>query len=139
MKKLFLLFMICVSTFVNAQEKETENFKKTDEVLSEIVKKALLVAEKTGNFVIQQSPLILQEFYAWHLYSSIFYVLICLVISFLIFKLSKAISKSTEDDFEFYATNIFQIIPAVLFVFQVKNIFFILVAPKLYLIEYFIK
>ena len=157
MKKLFLLFMICVSTFVNAQEKQTDNFKKTDEILSEVVKKALLVAEKTGNFVIEQSPLILQEFYNWHICSSIFWIILSLISIVFAFNFSKIFGKKVDKDYEkkwgqtiirgYVTDEFFTFIGMAIslvfgFVFLFSNIYkliFILVAPKLYLIEYFIK
>ena len=67
--------VLVFSLSTNAQDStKVDNFKKTDEVLSKVVEKALNVAEKTGDFVIEQAPLLLQEFYAWHIYSSIFFV-----------------------------------------------------------------
>ena len=161
--------MICVSTFVNAQEKETDNFKKTDEVLSEVVKKALLVAEKTGNFVIEQSPLILQEFYVWHICKSIFMVLLWIALFFLIQKSTSLLcyesldlipeklqayyykkrdgkfyySSYRDGDSESYGFSIgIKIASYSVFIgvaISLYNLVFILVAPKLYLIEYFIK
>ena len=62
--------MMGFSLFAKAQEKQVDSFKKTDEVLLEIVKKALTVAEKTGDFITGQAPLLLQEFYRWHIAKS---------------------------------------------------------------------
>ena len=47
-----------------------------ENTLNEILKKALEVAEKTGEFAIEQAPLLLQEFYMWHITESI---ILCLV------------------------------------------------------------
>jgi hypothetical protein len=146
MKKLFLLFMICVSTFVNAQEKETDNFKKTDEVLSEVVKKALLVAEKTGTFVIEQSPLILQEFYNWHICESILGISLWFLISIVLIIIAFKIKNKEYFDFSDIDDFMPILIICIFLVFSigflcsyVYDLVFILVAPKLYLIEYFIK
>ena len=149
--------MICVSAFANAQEKETDNFKKTDEVLSEVVKKAILVAEKTGNFVIEQSPIILQEFYNWHICSSIFWIILSLISIVFAFNFNTIFGKKVDKDYiksygeiiirGYVANDFFTFIGMAIslvfgFVFLFSNIYeliFILVAPKLYLIEYFIK
>jgi len=37
-----------------------------EELLKPIIEKALKVAEQSGEFIIEQSPLLLQEFYKWH-------------------------------------------------------------------------
>ncbi len=152
--------MICVSTFVNAQEKETDNFKKTDQVLSEVVKKALLVAEKTGNFVIEQSPLILQEFYNWHICSKLFFILFSILIFLMgryiptIWLTKESTNKynikffgkfnNTTDSWDSFSASwlifsITTISSTVMLGINIYNLVFILVAPKLYLIEYFIK
>ena len=145
MKKLFLLFMICVSTLINAQEKETDNFKKTDEFLSEVVKKALLVAEKTGNFVIEQSPLILQEFYNWNIAKFSLGIFLCLV-GFILSVIWFVKFNKHEDLMDEFGCLIGLIFSSVIGLFSIiylciniYNLVFILVAPKLYLIEYFIK
>ena len=130
---------------------------KTDELLSEVVKKAIDVAEKTGNFVIEQTPLVLQEFYRWHIASDIIGIVICI----LLFTLSIVIpriwldkEKGTYSDcwffgkygdsdgwgggawFAFAICNVFSIF----FLFRcIYDLVFIVIAPKLYLIEYFIK
>jgi len=87
MKKLILLIVLAFSLNINAQVKDStkvDSFQKTDEVLSKVVEKALIVAEKTGNFVIEQTPLLLQEFYKWHITESILGILLGLIISYYI-------------------------------------------------------
>ena len=137
--------MICVSSFVNAQEKETDNFKKIDEVLFEVVKKALLVAEKTGNFVIEQSPLILQEFYNWNIAKFSLGIFLCLVgfiLSLICFvKFNK--HEDLMDEFHYllklFVSVVIGLLSIIYLCINIYNLVFILVAPKLYLIEYFIK
>lgn len=105
--------------------------------LSELLKKAIEVAEKTGEFAIEQAPLLLQEFYYWHTCKAILGVVFCLTIMFLIHFTIRYIVK-LEDAKEIYIFEISQAIPiAGLFVY-IYRLVFIIVAPKLYLIEYFI-
>ncbi|MEI2422352.1 hypothetical protein V6O07_18880, partial [Arthrospira platensis SPKY2] len=71
---------------------ETQN--KTENALNELVKRALEVAEKTGEFVIEQAPHLSREFYAWHTYSSIFWMVVSLVVVFLLYsKVQKSLHK----------------------------------------------
>lgn len=170
MKKLLTLFILAFSLSTNAQDStKVDNFQKTDEVLAEVVKKALLVAEKTGEFVIEQTPLLLQEFYQWHICKAIFMALSCFGIFFLIQRLSNLLSFSDEKmipeenrksylkkrDGRFYYSPyrdgnseayVFSIVIKIVSYFTfigvavfLYDLVFILVAPKLYLIEYFIK
>jgi hypothetical protein len=135
MKKVILLIVLAFSLSINAQVK---NLLKTDEVLSKAVEKGIGFAEKTGNFVIEQAPDLLKEFYAWQLYSNISIVVLMLIISYVIYFVSKKVVKFMEDDF-MYILNLFQILPVVFLLFSVYRIIFITVAPKLYLIEHFVK
>lgn len=172
MKKLVLLFILAFSLGINAQVKDStkvDNFQKTDEVLAEVVKKALTVAEKTGDFVIEQAPLLLQEFYQWHICKAIFMALLWFGIFFLIQRLSNLLSFSDEkmipeenrksyfkkrDGRFYYSSYINGDSEAYAFSIGIKiasystfigvavflyDLVFILVAPKFYLIEYFIK
>ena len=164
MKKLLLLFILAFSLGINAQVKDStkvDNFQKTDEVLSEVVKKALTVAEKTGDFVIEQAPLLLQEFYNWHITVSILGILLGICI-FLLGRYipniwiinnesqgnysSKYFSKYTKNDswengiipaWIIFFTGLLTSI--VIISINLYNLLFLLIAPKLYLIEYFIK
>ena len=53
---------------------------KLEEQLSKVVEKSIGLAEKTGEFVIEQAPQLLQEFYNWHIAESIIYLLLGLFI-----------------------------------------------------------
>ena len=155
MKKVILLFVLAFSLSINAQEKSGDNFKKTDEVLSEIVKKALNVAEKTGKFVIEQAPMLLQEFYAWHIWSNIFFILLgisCIICGRRLpyswlskeesnwdYKYFKKYGDEKEVIIAWASYGIGLLIGIVMLIVNVYNLVYILVAPKLYLIDYFIK
>ena len=128
---------------------------KTEELLAEFIKKAIAVAEKTGDFVINQAPLLLQEFYAWHIWSDVFFIVfgICLI---LVSRYLPYLWLSKEREFS-YENKYFsrygeEILVPSWFVFiigsfigicmlltNLYDLIYILVAPKLYVIEYFIK
>ena len=154
MKKIILFIVLAFSLSINAQENSKDNFQKTDEVLSQVVKKALSVAEKTGDFVIEQAPLLLQEFYAWHIWSDIFFILLAFSFIFFGFKLpylwlSKEKSHWDYTYFKRYGDEgavsawvcfaIGNSIGVIMLIVNVYDLVYILVAPKLYLIDYFIK
>ena len=143
--------------------------KELEEQLAEIVKKAVEVAEKTGEFAIEQAPLLLQEFYMWHIVQA----LLCIGIGIIILFISKSIRDligrksiftyvkdkgySCEREVsaekigeKYYHSNEYYIISIVIkyialgifttiFFIHLYTILFIIIAPKLYLIEYFIK
>ena len=151
MKKLFLTLVLSISLFANAQKDSTkvDSFQKTDKVLSEVVKKALLVAEKTGNFAIEQAPLLLQEFYAWHITKCVLTLIMWIVFFIICYVGLRKIKKYGKDedlymsDAECFLPTVFCYLGALVslgFLFaSIYDLVFILVAPKLYLIECFIK
>lgn len=142
--------VLAFSLSTNAQDStKVDNFQKTDEVLAQAVKKALLVAEKTGEFAIEQAPLLLKEFYAWHITKESLGVLLSLVLLIIVYRLYIKLKKYKEEesldlaDAEYffplcgiYCSSLFFTITLI---FGIYDLVFILVAPKLYLIEYFIK
>ena len=152
MKKALLILALSISFLGNATETystKVDNFKKTDEVLSKVVEKALTVAEKTGEFAIEQAPLLLQEFYAWHIASSCLGVALFVFIISLLFyslrRLNKWGDKENLDlsDAEYFFPKMLSwtgvLISFVFLCINIYNLAFICFAPKLYLIEYFIK
>jgi hypothetical protein len=143
---------------------------KLENQLSELIKKAIEVAEKTGEFAIEQAPLLLQEFYMWHIVRALMFICVGVVVYF-IFRLISNLFGSKEpfkwirdegysfekeedsvlikgryykkgsDDyiaaivFNYLGLSIFTVI----FFKSLYKILFINIAPKLYLIEYFVK
>lgn len=159
MKKFLLLTILSIFmgiTTVNAQEQESSKFTKTDEILAKSMEKAINLAEKTGEFVIDQAPDILKEFYLWNIFSNIFWIVI-LILFIIIFRylpylwLSK--EKSDYNDTKYFnrwgyiddvlpgfiAFGVVTLLSTLFIIINLYNLLFILIAPKLYLIDYFIK
>lgn len=146
MKKILIVLSMCIlSLTVNAQN----DFKEADKALSEIVKKALSVAEKTGDFVIEQAPALLQEFYRWHIAKSILTIFISsflIVILLLLIKNRRKHIKTGYTDMgdpDIFFPIAFCVIGISVSAFWlIENIYdliYITLAPKLYLIDYFLK
>ena len=117
---------------------------KLEEQLSVILEKSLSIAEKSGEFIIEQAPLLLQEFYQWHTVSHIMGSLLFLLtlIPFIIFY--KKADWIGFDGNEFHETLSFifggiSVLTILISVIHIYRLVFITVAPKLYLIEYFVK
>lgn len=137
--------------------------------LAELIKKGIEVAEKTGEFAIEQAPLLLQEFYTWHIAKSVLLVLTFIIAKILVGRLGNLFSYADENqlpkgkenhyylkrdgkyyyssysdgDSEQYGISITaKILSYGFFIgvaIHIYRIAFIVLAPKLYLIEYFIK
>jgi len=129
---------------------------KLEEQLGIILEKALNVAEKTGEFVMEQAPQLLQEFYMWHTLR--FSLGILLAVIFLLLSRftchlgsEKYDGKGLDYDeillFGRKGHFVMMIIPFVIFSVagvaflftNIYNIVYISVAPRLFLIEFFIK
>ena len=122
--------------------------------LAELVKKGIEVAEKTGDFVIDQAPQLLQEFYRWHIAENIFFMLLAIVILLCGRYLPYLwLSKFSEyDDVKFFKKSgdeggmfayIFLISCGITFLIMfssaIYDLTYLILAPKLYLIDYFIR
>lgn len=122
--------------------------------LGELVKKTLELAQRTGQFVIDQAPDLLREFYRWQVFSAVFWVLVAVAI-FLTVRYSpnlylskKKTGHFMEDEFfgrygksGFVSWVIFilgSIASFFILVFNLYNLLFLLIAPKMYLIDYFL-
>ena len=117
----------------------------------QIVKKAIEVAEKTGNFVIEQTPLLIQEFFRWHIAQNIFGLVLGLFIILLgvffplVFTDKKDIGdkylwRYCYDNTGHYITLVLSVIFGCIFILGCGyELIFIMTAPKIYLIEYFAK
>ena len=172
MKKLLVLLTFVFSLNINAQVTDStrvDNFQQTDQVLAEIVQKGIKLAEKTGEFAIEQAPLLLQEFYKWNITKCILFIVIGLLLfigSIYISNLYGSKTKFTYIEFEgysyqkekeatlikgryyksydnFISHNIIRFIGILIFLIllfvQIYKLLFIILAPKLFLINYFIQ
>ena len=116
--------------------------EKLEEQLLIVLQKAIEVAEQTGEFAIEQAPLLLQEFYRWHIISNLFMVILFILLGILSFKNGNRVSKKQGDYVDTpipFFSHFIAFISMIVVLVSIYNIIFILVAPKLYLIEYFIK
>lgn len=120
--------------------------RKTDEQLAEILKKGLEAAEKKGNFVVEQAPDLIQQLIVW---KTCEYILLILISVGLILSIKKWYNSAIKrygdfDDFidsvEFVGFSIYSIIVIPIFGIALFHSFFnlvqILLAPKIWLIEY---
>ena len=138
--------------------------------LAELIKKAIEVAEKTGEFAIEQAPLLFQEFYMWHIAKAFMFICVGIAVWIILRFISnlfgskesfkwirnKGYSFEEEEDSvliqgkyyrkgsdNYIGAMIFKyaglIIFSIIFFANLYKILFITIAPKLYLIEYFIR
>ena len=120
--------------------------KETDQQLAEILKKGLEAAEKTGNFVVEQAPDLIQQLIVWKTCEYIFLILISIAFLFSIYKWCKSAMKrygdlnNFIDEPEFLMFSIYSIVVILIFGIALFKSFFnllqVLLAPKIWLIEY---
>jgi len=111
---------------------------KLEETLATILEKALNLAEQTGDFAIDQAPDLLKQFFVWHTWEHILGIVLCLIIALAVHIPIRWFVKEEEDE-SIYLFELINIIPLVFLCINIYNLVFITVAPKLYLIDYFIK
>ena len=116
--------------------------ERLEQTLSKVIEKSLELAEKTGDFVIDQAPDLLQQFYAWHTSIAIIYgTLGALLIIYAIFatpRFCRLKLEGAEALLIVFAGVTPGIAGIIIFLVNLHNLIYISVAPKLYLIEYFI-
>lgn len=122
--------------------------------LAEVVKKSLEAAETTGQFVLDQAPDLINQFIMWRTAAHSFVIFVLLsVVVLLVFAFQK-IGKSTDDGWStkilgkyhdndlvgIYGTLILfsSIICFTISMTELFQLLKIIVAPKIYIIEYFI-
>jgi hypothetical protein len=144
-----------------------QGLQQTDEILSTILSKSLTVATATGEFVMEQAPDLLRQFYIWHLAESLISISIGLLIIVCCYYLplfwGEAVSEHDATrsvhsqrfdhtrkkrgmyytlDGEIFANLTFGaglVVFSIIFFANLHTVLFIILAPKLYLIEYFVK
>lgn len=155
MKKVLVALLLMGMSFVSYSKDKEEEPSKLDEVLSSAVQKGVELAEKTGHFVIEQAPDLLQQFYKWHIAESIFWI----VFSIMLFFLGRYLPYLwlSKEEKSYYSERFFgrygdegiigaymmfiisTVVSFLVLLTNAYNLVFLLAAPKLYLIEYFIR
>lgn len=117
--------------------------------LANAVEKAMQLAETTGQFVIDQAPDLIQQFYMWHITSSVFFIVLGATVMAGWYFLGHKKLYDSEDEEEFLNRDsavpltvgwvVFTFGGLSMIIVNVYNLLFILVAPKIYIIEHFIK
>ena len=123
---------------------------ETDKQIAEILKKGLEVAEKSGNFVIEQAPDLVKQLITYKTVETSIYVLIEITLMYLIFRYFKYLYKKKNEgsDFIFYdefqitvmlITSLMGIFLFFAFIGDVSILIQLIFAPKIYLLEYIAK
>lgn len=108
--------------------------------LVEALEKAIAAAEKSGEFVLDYAPEIVQEFYRWEILSSTLWLLFLLSFYGLIY----AVYRITPEGWSGYADRkydfamaavIYSLFAIPVMCINISNLLHILVAPKLYLLK----
>jgi len=132
-----------------------QNTNGLNESLQKVVEKALKVAETTGQFVIEQAPDLINQFLQWHLFRNIIGILIAISI-FLMGRylpylwLQKEYDKYDADQrffnrfgddgaiIGYVLFTVMTLFSFLMLYVKIMNIIKITVAPKIFIIEYFI-
>jgi len=112
-----------------------ENLEKQ---VAAILEKGMALAEQTGEFVIEQGGDLLKEFYMWHTASYVLGIILCVIFSIALHLFIRFFARRDDDDFVYIFESV-QIVPLMFLGTNIYNLVYISIAPKLYLIEYFIK
>ena len=123
---------------------------ETDKQIAEILKKGLEVAEKSGNFVIEQAPDLVKQLITYKTVETSIYVLIEITLMYLIFRYFKYLYKKNNEETGFISDNEFNIAGMIITSLMGISLFFVFIddvsilvqlifAPKIYLLEYIAK
>lgn len=123
---------------------------ETDKQIAEILKKGLEVAEKSGNFVIEQAPDLVKQLITYKTVETSICVLIEITLMYLIFRYFKYLYKKNNEDSDFIPENAFHGVGMIItlligiflffvFINDISNLIQLIFAPKIYLLEYIAK
>ena len=123
---------------------------ETDKQIAEILKKGLEVAEKSGNFVIEQAPDLVKQLITYKTVETSISVLIEITLMYLIFRYFKYLYKKNNEDSDFISDNGFHIGGILIlsgvaifmffvFINDISKLIQLIFAPKIYLLEYIAK
>ena len=116
----------------------------SEELLRPLVEKAIEGIEKGVDFTIEQAPLLVQEFYNWHIAESVFYLVLSVILlsmPYFMYRLAKRCEVFREEGI---ALPIIVSVSGIMlggcmFLESLLDLIKLIVAPRLYLIEYFFK
>ena len=98
--------------------------------------------KETGDFVIEQSPLVIQEFLSWYFYSHLFFLIVSVVFGLIFISIAFYALKgpiiNDNDDVDIIATIavcIFSIISILSILYNSYNLIKVTVAPRLVILE----
>lgn len=122
--------------------------------LGELVKKTLELAQRTGQFVIDQAPDLVREFYRWQVFSAVFWIAVSVMIFLLVrytpnlyLRKGKTGHFMEEEFFGKYGEAaigswiifiVGSIASFIILIASMYDLLFLLIAPKMYLIDYFL-
>lgn len=147
-----------VQTANNAVQSTANFADNMDDALVKILNGAMNLAQQTGEFVVEQGGDILKQFFMWKIAENVFYVvlgLLLLFIPYFIFKKLGCDNKADTGD-SYYAVKVLGkyysqplgiagfifgvclpvIAGLIMFCTCLFDLIYVIVAPKLYLIEY---
>lgn len=117
-----------------------EMANKAEEVLATVLQKAMEVAEKTGDFVTEQAPDVVQQMLVWKFAQALVVGLVCAIVSFtcayLVYRVARAERLEEWHDPATVASMLFGIPASFVMVSCLLEALQIWLAPKVYLIEY---
>jgi len=120
---------------------------ETDKQLAEILKKGLEIAEKTGNFIVEQAPDLIQQLLIWKTVQHSLTFIVGVVLTVAMYRVFKKIyNDKKSDDYDYFdgiwesPFTWFGLITGLLITIcclsDFYNLIQIVFAPKIYLIEY---
>jgi len=130
---------------------------KLEEQLEKVIEKSIEIAEQTGEFVINEGTDLLRQFFLWHTckHAMLAFIGVLLIVTgrFLMYAWTRKADKDEKTSYdeakifgrigEAVSTVISFVIPTIVGVLMVLvegyQLLYVLVAPKLYLVDYFIK
>lgn len=118
-----------------------EMANKAEEVLATVLQKAMEVAEKTGDFVTEQAPDVVQQLLVWKLASAVLVAAVSLLLFALLARLAYRATKWDDVDLDFQSMAVaFSLVGAAMCgsvgAHSAMTALQIWLAPKVYLIEY---
>lgn len=142
MKKVLVFLFMSISILGYSQDSlSTSNL---DASLAKVVEKSLILAEKTGQFVLDEAPDLIKQFLTYEAIENCFWFLVSLII--FIFTWRGIFSKKGrkwvyDNDLEmlYVLGGVLLIVFGIFMVDSLLDLIKIIVAPKIYIIEYFVQ